>query len=75
MIRGRLAFVLHTGGLARGPHRKVATCQRFLVPRVPRPYCLLARYEVPVWETGATGPFDHWPTYQGFEKFYGFVSG
>ncbi|HEU4406798.1 MAG TPA: arylsulfatase [Polyangiaceae bacterium] len=32
-------------------------------------------HEVPVWETGATGPFDHWPTYQGFEKFYGFVSG
>ncbi len=32
-------------------------------------------HEVPVWETGPTGPFDHWPTYQGFEKFYGFVGG
>jgi arylsulfatase len=32
-------------------------------------------HEVPVWETGPTGPFDRWPTYQGFEKFYGFVAG
>lgn len=32
-------------------------------------------HEVPVWETGTTGPFDHWPTYMGFEKFYGFVGG
>ncbi|MDI1432625.1 arylsulfatase [Polyangium sorediatum] len=32
-------------------------------------------HEVPVWETGTTGPFDHWPTYMGFEKFYGFVAG
>ncbi|WP_437308534.1 arylsulfatase [Sorangium sp. So ce388] len=32
-------------------------------------------HEVPVWETGPSGPFDHWPTYMGFEKFYGFVAG
>ncbi|AUX24924.1 arylsulfatase [Sorangium cellulosum] len=32
-------------------------------------------HEVPAWETGTTGPFDHWPTYMGFEKFYGFVGG
>ncbi|QRO00064.1 arylsulfatase [Archangium violaceum] len=32
-------------------------------------------HEVPTWETGTTGPFDHWPTYMGFEKFYGFVGG
>ncbi|MCW4000752.1 MAG: arylsulfatase [Candidatus Bathyarchaeota archaeon] len=32
-------------------------------------------HEVPVWETGPVGPFDHWPTFSGFEKFYGFVAG
>lgn len=32
-------------------------------------------HEVPVWENSSVGPFDHWPTGQGFEKFYGFVAG
>ena len=32
-------------------------------------------HEVPVWETSPMGPFEHWPTMQGFEKFYGFVGG
>ncbi|MFJ4678128.1 arylsulfatase [Kitasatospora sp. NPDC088783] len=32
-------------------------------------------HEVPVWESGPTGPFDHWPTNSGFEKFYGFIGG
>lgn len=31
-------------------------------------------HEVPVWESGPTGPFDHWPTPGGgFEYFYGFI--
>ena len=30
-------------------------------------------HEVPVWESSPMGPFDHWPTGSGFEKFYGFV--
>lgn len=32
-------------------------------------------HEVPVWENSSIGPFDRWPTGQGFEKFYGFVAG
>ena len=32
-------------------------------------------HEVPAWETSAAGPFEHWPTNNGFEKFYGFVGG
>jgi len=32
-------------------------------------------HEVPVWETSPLGPFEHWPTMQGFERFYGFVGG
>lgn len=32
-------------------------------------------HEVPVWESGPTGPFDHWPASSGFERFYGFIGG
>lgn len=32
-------------------------------------------HEVPVWEAGPTGPFDHWPAFSGFERFYGFIGG
>ena len=32
-------------------------------------------HQTPVWETSASGPFDRWPTGDGFERFYGFVSG
>ena len=30
-------------------------------------------HQTPPWETSASGPFDLWPTGQGFEKFYGFI--
>jgi arylsulfatase len=32
-------------------------------------------HEVPVWQTSAMGPFDHWPAGSGFEYFYGFIGG
>jgi arylsulfatase A-like enzyme len=32
-------------------------------------------HETPVWETSVAGPFDRWPTHQGFDKFYGFLGG
>jgi arylsulfatase A-like enzyme len=32
-------------------------------------------HEVPVFESSALGPFDHWPTGSGFEHFYGFIGG
>lgn len=32
-------------------------------------------HQTPVWETGITGPFERWPTGEGFEKFYGFIGG
>jgi arylsulfatase A-like enzyme len=28
----------------------------------------------PYWEMGQSGPFDHWPTGEGFEHFYGFLT-
>ena len=27
------------------------------------------------WETSVSGPFDRWPSMQGFDHFYGFVGG
>jgi arylsulfatase len=30
-------------------------------------------HQTPVWEVSQSGPFDRWPTGEGFEKFYGFV--
>jgi arylsulfatase len=32
-------------------------------------------HNTPDWETSPIGPFDRWPTGQGFEYFYGFLGG
>ncbi|MFL7837617.1 MAG: sulfatase-like hydrolase/transferase, partial [Candidatus Promineifilaceae bacterium] len=32
-------------------------------------------HNVPDNQTSAAGPFDNWPTYQGFDYFYGFIGG
>ncbi|MCC7547396.1 MAG: arylsulfatase [Burkholderiales bacterium] len=32
-------------------------------------------HQTPDWEISQSGPFDRWPTGQGFEKFYGFFGG
>lgn len=32
-------------------------------------------HNTPYWELNPAGPFDHWPTNLGFERFYGFMIG
>ncbi|MDQ1336931.1 MAG: hypothetical protein QG552_3881 [Thermodesulfobacteriota bacterium] len=32
-------------------------------------------HETAAWEASISGPFDRWPTHQGFDKFYGFIGG
>ncbi len=32
-------------------------------------------HETAAWEISVSGPFDRWPTRQGFDKFYGFLGG
>jgi arylsulfatase len=32
-------------------------------------------HETAPWEASISGPFDRWPTRQGFDKFYGFIGG
>lgn len=32
-------------------------------------------HQTPDWELSQSGPFDRWPTGEGFEKFYGFQGG
>ena len=32
-------------------------------------------HQTPQWESTPAGPFDRWPTGEGFERFYGFLDG
>jgi arylsulfatase len=32
-------------------------------------------HQTPPWEQTAAGPLDHWPTREGFDRFYGFLGG
>jgi len=32
-------------------------------------------HETAAWETSVSGPYDRWPTHQGFDKFCGFIGG
>ncbi|HSY62123.1 MAG TPA: arylsulfatase [Cytophaga sp.] len=32
-------------------------------------------HETPPWEVSVSGPLNRWPTYSGFDKFYGFIGG
>ncbi|MFC6343921.1 arylsulfatase, partial [Nocardioides hankookensis] len=32
-------------------------------------------HQTPSWEQTAAGPFDRWPTREGFDRFYGFLGG
>ena len=32
-------------------------------------------HETATWETSVAGPYDRWPTHQGFDRFYGFIGG
>ena len=32
-------------------------------------------HELAAWEANISGPYDRWPTHQGFDKFYGFLGG
>ncbi len=32
-------------------------------------------HETPPWEVSLSGPLNHWPTFSGFDKFYGFIGG
>lgn len=32
-------------------------------------------HQTPPWEVSPSGPTDHWPTREGFDKFYGFMGG
>jgi arylsulfatase len=32
-------------------------------------------HELTAWEASVSGPYDRWPTQQGFDKFYGFLGG
>ncbi|MGJ3508255.1 arylsulfatase [Enemella sp. A6] len=37
--------------------------------------CFGKWHQTPPWEQTAAGPFDRWPTGEGFDQFYGFLGG
>ena len=37
--------------------------------------CVGKWHLTPTWESSQAGPFDRWPTGQGFDRFYGFLGG
>jgi arylsulfatase len=53
----------------------MATIAQTLVMNGYNTVALGKMHQTPVWETSMAGPFDRWPTGEGFEKFYGFIGG
>ena len=37
--------------------------------------CFGKWHQLPVWEASVSGPYDQWPTGEGFEKYFGFLGG
>ena len=53
------------------PRRWPRCCGSTATPRPPS----ASGTRRPSWEASVAGPFDRWPTRQGFDKFYGFLGG
>lgn len=60
----------------RGVHIREATPVAELLRRAGYSTAAFGKWhQTPDWEISQSGPFDRWPTGQGFEKFYGFIGG
>jgi arylsulfatase A-like enzyme len=55
--------------------RKAATLAEILKSAGFSTFLVGKWHLVPLNETSAAGPFDHWPLARGFERFYGFLDG
>lgn len=53
--------------------RSMATIARTLVCNGYATGAFGKMHQTPPWETSPAGPFDRWPTGEGFEEFYGFL--
>ena len=83
LMTGRNAHTAHQGAVS-----EVATSYPGYDGKRPKTVALMAEmlqmngyttayigknHETPAWTVSAAGPFDLWPTYSGFDKFYGFI--
>ncbi|WP_115461575.1 arylsulfatase [Winogradskyella aurantiaca] len=83
LMTGRNAHTAHQGAVS-----EVATSYPGYDGKRPKSVALLAEmlqmngyatayigknHETPAWTVSASGPFDYWPTQNGFDKFYGFI--
>jgi len=83
LMTGRNAHTAHQGAVS-----EVATSYPGYDGKRPKSVALMAEmlqmngyatayigknHETPAWTVSAAGPFDYWPTQNGFDKFYGFI--
>lgn len=54
---------------------ETASVGRVLQRNGYRTGCFGKWHQTPPWESSQAGPFDRWPTGQGFDRFYGFLGG
>lgn len=85
LLTGRNHHAVGMGGLANWDHgfpgyRGVISKEAALVPEVLRPhgwnsFAVGKWHLTPMAHIGPAGPFHHWPTQRGFDRYYGFMDG
>jgi arylsulfatase A-like enzyme len=85
LLTGRHHHAVGMGSLANFDHgfpgyRGRISKNAALLPEMLRPqgynsFAVGKWHLTPMHEVGPSGPFDHWPTQRGFDRFYGFVDG
>ena len=83
LLTGRNHHAVHMGGIPEGANtfpgydsvipRSAASIAEILRLNGYATGCFGKWHLTPAWEQGPAGPFDHWPTGQGFERFYGIL--
>jgi arylsulfatase A-like enzyme len=84
MLTGRNHHRVHMGAIPEGANSypgydsvlppEAATVASVLQASGYATGCFGKWHLTPTWEQGPAGPFDRWPTGQGFDRFYGILS-
>ncbi len=83
LLTGRNHHSVHMGGIPEGANSYPAydtaiPRESALVAEVLRQHgystgCFGKWHLTPMWEFNPAGPYDHWPTRMGFDRFYGII--
>jgi arylsulfatase len=84
LLTGRNHHTVHMGGIPENANsfpgydsaipREAATVADLLRRSGYATGCFGKWHLTPMWEQNPAGPFDHWPTGMGFDRFYGFIN-